>query len=119
MGFLHLRGALTEGAAIEDFKRPDRIVVGTQDENARRVMRDLYRPLFINETPMPLTDRRTADLIKYASNAYLATKMTFINEIANLCEAVCGPQNVVVMELFRETSARAWIAPLSEHSGYA
>ncbi|MEA2874397.1 MAG: UDPglucose 6-dehydrogenase [Hyphomicrobiales bacterium] len=78
---------LREGAAIEDFKRPDRIVVGTEDARARAVMRELYRPLFINETPILFTGRRTAELIKYASNAYLATKVTFINEIANLCEA--------------------------------
>ncbi|MEA2879137.1 MAG: UDPglucose 6-dehydrogenase [Hyphomicrobiales bacterium] len=79
---------LREGAAIEDFKRPDRIVVGTEDARARAIMRELYRPLFINETPILFTGRRTAELIKYASNAYLATKVTFINEIANLCEAV-------------------------------
>jgi len=81
---------LREGAAIEDFKHPDRIVVGIEDERARAVMRELYRPLFINETPILFTDRSTAELIKYASNAYLATKVTFINEIANLCEAVGG-----------------------------
>jgi len=80
---------LREGAAIEDFKRPDRVVVGTDDERARRVMRELYRPLFINETPMLFTGRRAAELIKYASNAFLATKVTFINEIADLCEK-CG-----------------------------
>src|SRR6185503_14459124 len=79
---------LREGAAIEDFKRPDRIIVGAQDERARAVMRELYRPLFINETPIMFTDRRTAELIKYASNAFLATKVTFINEIASLCEKV-------------------------------
>ena len=78
---------LREGAAIQDFKHPDRIVVGTADERARTVMRELYRPLFINETPILFTDRCAAELIKYASNAYLATKVTFINEIANLCEA--------------------------------
>ena len=77
---------LREGAAIEDFKRPDRVVVGTDDEHGRRVMRELYRPLFINETPILFTGRRTAELIKYASNAFLATKITFINEIADLCE---------------------------------
>jgi UDPglucose 6-dehydrogenase len=77
---------LREGAAIEDFKRPDRVVVGTDDERARRVMRELYRPLFINETPILFTGRRAAELIKYASNAFLATKITFINEMANLCE---------------------------------
>jgi len=79
---------LREGAAIDDFKRPDRVVVGTDDERARRVMRELYRPLFINETPILFTSRRTAELIKYASNAYLATKITFINEMAELCEKV-------------------------------
>jgi UDPglucose 6-dehydrogenase len=79
---------LREGAAIEDFKRPDRVVVGTDDERARRVMAELYRPLYINETPMVFTDRRTAELIKYASNAFLATKITFINEMAELCEKV-------------------------------
>jgi UDPglucose 6-dehydrogenase len=77
---------LREGAAIEDFKRPDRIVIGAQDEHARSVMRELYRPLFLNETPILFTDRRTAELIKYASNAFLATKVTFINEMADLCE---------------------------------
>jgi UDPglucose 6-dehydrogenase len=79
---------LREGAAIEDFKRPDRVVVGTEDERARHIMRELYRPLFINETPIMFTDRRTAELIKYASNAFLATKITFINEMADLCEQV-------------------------------
>src|ERR687887_678351 len=77
---------LREGAAIEDFKHPDRVVVGTDDERARRIMRELYRPLFINETPMLFTGRRSAELIKYASNAFLATKITFINEMADLCE---------------------------------
>ncbi|MGB9367310.1 MAG: UDP-glucose/GDP-mannose dehydrogenase family protein [Xanthobacteraceae bacterium] len=81
---------LREGAAIEDFKRPDRIVVGTTDERARRTMRELYRPLYLNETPILFTDRRTAELIKYASNAFLATKITFINEMADLCEKVGG-----------------------------
>jgi len=79
---------LREGAAIDDFKHPDRIIVGTEDERARAVMRELYRPLFINETPILFTSRRTAELIKYATNTYLATKVTFINEIANLCEAL-------------------------------
>src|SRR5216683_6560727 len=81
---------LREGAAIEDFKRPDRVVVGTEDERARRVMRELYRPLYINETPILFTSRRTAELIKYAANAFLATKITFINEMAELCEKVGG-----------------------------
>jgi UDPglucose 6-dehydrogenase len=79
---------LREGAAIEDFKHPDRIVVGAEDERARIVMRELYRPLFINETPIVFTNRPTSELIKYASNAFLATKITFINEMADLCERV-------------------------------
>ena len=79
---------LREGAAIEDFKRPDRVVVGTDDERARTLMRDLYRPLFLNETPIVFTSRRTSELIKYAANAFLAMKITFINEIADLCEQV-------------------------------
>ncbi|MDE2355705.1 MAG: UDP-glucose/GDP-mannose dehydrogenase family protein [Alphaproteobacteria bacterium] len=77
---------LREGAAIEDFKRPDRVVVGLEDERARSVMREIYRPLFLNETPILFTSRRTAELIKYAANAYLAMKVTFINEIADLSE---------------------------------
>ena len=79
---------LREGAAIGDFKRPDRIVIGTDDERARDVMREIYRPLFLNEAPILFTGRRTAELTKYAANAFLATKITFINEIADLCEAV-------------------------------
>jgi UDPglucose 6-dehydrogenase len=79
---------LREGAAINDFKRPDRVVVGTDDERAREVMRELYRPLYLNETPILFTSRRTSELIKYAANAFLALKITFINEIADLCEAV-------------------------------
>jgi UDPglucose 6-dehydrogenase len=79
---------LREGAAIDDFKRPDRVVVGLNDERARPVMTELYRPLFLNETPIQFTDRRTSELIKYAGNAFLAMKITFINEMADLCEAV-------------------------------
>src|SRR5260370_1227346 len=79
---------LREGAAIQDFKHPDRIVVGTEDERARKVMAELYRPLYLNQAPLLYTDRRTAELIKYAANAFLATKITFINEIAELCEKV-------------------------------
>ncbi|MGC1305125.1 MAG: UDP-glucose/GDP-mannose dehydrogenase family protein [Caulobacteraceae bacterium] len=79
---------LREGAAISDFKRPDRVVVGTVDERAREVMRGLYRPLYLNETPIVFTERRTSELIKYAANAFLAMKITFINEMADLCEAV-------------------------------
>ena len=77
---------LREGAAIADFKRPDRIVIGSDDEWARGVMREVYRPLFLNQAPIQFTSRRSAELIKYAANAFLATKITFINEIANLCE---------------------------------
>ncbi len=79
---------LREGAAIEDFKRPDRVVVGIEDERARPVMTELYRPLYLNETPIVFTGRRTSELIKYAANAFLAMKITFINEMADLCEAV-------------------------------
>ena len=79
---------LREGAAITDFKRPDRIVVGTNDDRARDAIEEVYRPLYLNASPMLFTDRRTAELIKYAANAFLATKITFINEIADLCEAV-------------------------------
>lgn len=77
---------LREGAAINDFMRPDRVVIGVESERAAEVMRDLYRPLYINETPMVITKPETAETIKYAANAFLATKITFINEIANLCE---------------------------------
>jgi UDPglucose 6-dehydrogenase len=79
---------LREGAAIRDFKLPDRIVVGTEDERAREVMSELYRPLYLNRSAIMFTDRRTAELIKYAANAFLATKITFINEIADLAEKV-------------------------------
>ena len=79
---------LREGAAINDFKRPDRVVVGTENEQAKELMRALYRPLYINETPIVFTSRRTSELIKYAANSFLATKITFINEIADLCEVV-------------------------------
>jgi UDPglucose 6-dehydrogenase len=79
---------LREGAAIGDFKRPDRVVVGTEDERAVAPMKELYRPLFLNETPIVFTKRRTSELIKYAANGFLAMKITFINEIADLCENV-------------------------------
>jgi UDPglucose 6-dehydrogenase len=79
---------LREGAAIADFKHPDRIIVGVEDDRAIEVMRELYRPLYLNETPMVFTNRATSELIKYAANAFLATKITFINEIADLCEKV-------------------------------
>jgi UDPglucose 6-dehydrogenase len=79
---------LREGAAIRDFKFPDRIVVGASDERAPRVLRDVYRPRSLNQAPLMFTARRTAELIKYAANAFLATKITFINEIADLAEKV-------------------------------
>ena len=79
---------LREGAAIRDFKIPDRIVVGAEDETAREVLREIYRPLFLNQAPLLFTGRRTSELIKYAANAFLAMKISFINEMANLCEAV-------------------------------
>src|SRR5499425_306968 len=79
---------LREGAAIQDFKHPDRIVVGTDDERASKVVADIYRPLYLNQAPILTTSRRTAELIKYAANAFLATKITFINEIADLAEKV-------------------------------
>jgi UDPglucose 6-dehydrogenase len=81
---------LREGAAIEDFKHPDRIVIGAEDEHAAAVMREVYRPLYLNKAPLLITSRRTAELIKYAANAFLATKITFINEMADLCEMVGG-----------------------------
>ncbi len=79
---------LREGAAIADFKHPDRIVVGAEDSRARDVLAEIYRPLFLNKAPLLFVGRRTSELIKYAANAFLATKITFINEIADLCEAV-------------------------------
>jgi UDPglucose 6-dehydrogenase len=79
---------LREGAAIADFKRPDRIVIGTNDARARAVMSEVYRPLNLNQPPLFFVDRRTSELLKYAANAFLATKITFINEIADLCEKV-------------------------------
>ena len=104
---------LREGAAIEDFKRPDRVVVGTEDERARRVMREVYRPLFLNETPILFTGRRAAELIKYASNAFLATKISFINEIADLCEK-CGAD---VQEIARGMGLDRRIAGKFLHAG--
>lgn len=86
---------LREGAAIRDFKLPDRIIVGADDERARSVIGDIYRPLYLNNAPIMYTKRRTAELIKYAANAFLATKITFINEIADLAEKVGGDVNEV------------------------
>ncbi len=79
---------LREGAAIDDFKRPDRIVIGVDDKRAKAVMTEIYRPLYLNKAPFVFTSRRTSELTKYAANAFLATKITFINEIADLCEQV-------------------------------
>jgi len=81
---------LREGAALGDFVRPDRVVIGADDEAALEIMKDLYRPLFLNETPFVLTNIPTAELTKYAANAFLATKISFINEFANLCERLGG-----------------------------
>jgi len=79
---------LREGSAIEDFRHPDRIVVGAETERAKNVLKEVYRPLYLNETPIVFTSRETSELIKYAANAFLATKITFINEMADLCEKV-------------------------------
>lgn len=104
---------LREGAAISDFKRPDRIVIGTDDENARRIMAEVYRPLYLNQAPIVFTDRRTSELIKYAANAFLATKITFINEIADLCERV----NANVQDVARGIGLDNRIGSKFLHSG--
>ena len=104
---------LREGAAIGDFKRPDRIVIGTEDARAGEVMAELYRPLFLNEPPIVTTGRRTAELIKYAGNAFLATKITFINEIADLCEKL----GANVQEVARGIGLDNRIGPKFLHAG--
>ena len=104
---------LREGSAIEDFMRPDRVVIGTQSERARAVMRQLYRPLFLIETPILFTTRQTAELIKYAANAFLAAKITFINEIADLCEAV----DADVQDVARGIGLDGRIGPKFLHAG--
>ena len=104
---------LREGAAIRDFKHPDRIVVGTDDERAREFMSELYRPLYLNRSPLMFTDRRTAELIKYAANAFLATKITFINEIADLAEKVGAD----VQEIARGIGLDNRIGPKFLHAG--
>ncbi|WOE75691.1 UDP-glucose dehydrogenase family protein [Alterisphingorhabdus coralli] len=104
---------LREGAAIDDFKRPDRIVIGAEEEEAKRIMREVYRPLFLNEAPILFTGRRTAELIKYAANAFLATKITFINEIADLCEKVGAD----VQEVSRGIGLDNRIGPKFLHAG--
>ncbi|MDQ3483468.1 MAG: UDP-glucose/GDP-mannose dehydrogenase family protein [Pseudomonadota bacterium] len=104
---------LREGAAIADFKHPDRIVVGAEDERAREVLREIYRPLFLNKAPILFTGRRTAELTKYAANAFLAVKISFINEIANLCEAVGAD----VQEVARGIGLDNRIGPKFLHPG--
>src|SRR4051794_14507422 len=104
---------LREGAAIRDFKFPDRIVVGTSDERARKVIGDIYRPLSLNQAPLMYTARRTAELIKYAANAFLATKITFINEIADLSEKVGAD----VQEVARGIGMDNRIGPKFLHAG--
>ncbi len=104
---------LREGAAIRDFNHPDRIVLGTNDERARNLMAAVYRPLYLNSAPIFFTDRRTAELIKYASNAFLATKITFINEMADLCENV----GANVQELARGIGLDNRIGPKFLHPG--
>ncbi len=104
---------LREGSAIDDFKRPDRIVVGVEDPRARAAMEALYRPLSLNVAPLVFTDRRSAELIKYASNAFLATKITFINEIADLCEKV----GANVQEVARGIGLDNRIGPKFLHAG--
>jgi UDPglucose 6-dehydrogenase len=86
---------LREGAAIGDFMRPDRVVIGAEDEEARAILKDLYRPLYLIETPFVLTNIPTAELTKYAANAFLAMKVSFINEFANLCEAIGGDVHAI------------------------
>jgi UDPglucose 6-dehydrogenase len=104
---------LREGAAIADFKHPDRIVVGAEDDLAREVLREIYRPLFLNKAPILFTGRRTAELTKYAANAFLATKISFINEIADLCEAVGAD----VQEVARGIGLDNRIGPKFLHPG--
>jgi UDPglucose 6-dehydrogenase len=104
---------LREGAAIADFKHPDRIVVGAEDEQAREVLREIYRPLFLNKAPILFTGRRTAELTKYAANAFLAVKISFINEIADLCEAVGAD----VQEVARGIGLDNRIGPKFLHPG--
>jgi UDPglucose 6-dehydrogenase len=104
---------LREGAAIHDFKHPDRIVLGTDDERAKRVVTEIYRPLYLNQAPILYTNRRTAELIKYAANAFLATKITFINEIADLCEKLGAD----VQEVSRGIGLDKRIGPKLLHAG--
>jgi UDPglucose 6-dehydrogenase len=104
---------LREGSAIEDFRRPDRVVVGTDTAKSRAVMKEIYRPLYLNETPIVFTTLETAEIIKYASNAFLATKITFINEMADLCEKVGGN----VQDVARGMGLDGRIGPKFLHAG--
>ena len=104
---------LREGAAIRDFKIPDRIVIGAEDERAREVLKEIYRPLFLNQAPILFTSRRTAELTKYAANAFLATKISFINEMADLCEAV----DADVQDVARGIGLDHRIGPKFLHAG--
>jgi UDPglucose 6-dehydrogenase len=104
---------LREGAAIADFKHPDRILVGAEDERSRAALAEIYRPLFLNRAPMLFTSRRTAELTKYAANAFLATKISFINEMADLCEAVGAD----VQDLARGIGLDNRIGPKFLHAG--
>jgi len=104
---------LREGAAIADFKHPDRIVVGAENDHAQEVLREIYRPLFLNRAPILFTGRRTAELTKYAANAFLAVKISFINEIANLCEAV----DADVQDVARGIGLDNRIGPKFLHAG--
>jgi len=104
---------LREGAAIEDFKRPDRVVIGTEDPRAREVMEEIYRPLSLNAPPLFFVSRRTSELTKYAANAFLATKITFINEIADLCEKVGAD----VQDVSRGIGLDKRIGPKFLHAG--
>ena len=104
---------LREGAAIADFKHPDRIVVGAEDEHAQEVLREIYRPLFLNRAPILITGRRTAELTKYAANAFLAVKISFINEIADLCEVV----DADVQDVARGIGLDNRIGPKFLHAG--
>jgi UDPglucose 6-dehydrogenase len=104
---------LREGAAIADFKHPDRILVGAEDERAREVLAEIYRPLFLNKAPLLFTGRRTAELTKYAANAFLAMKISFINEMADLCEAV----DADIQDLARGIGLDNRIGPKFLHPG--
>jgi len=104
---------LREGAAIADFKHPDRIVVGAEDQRAEHCLKEIYRPLFLNRAPILITSRRTAELTKYAANAFLAVKISFINEIADLCEAV----DADVQDVARGIGLDNRIGPKFLHAG--